>query len=101
MVHGDGPVEATHDGLYAPWLEGAADAGSATLPRKKPGVGGPDGDWLAQSMNDRAAEVCAALDWAHQRNEAPTGTIVLWGASRARWVLPRSPMLVGTSTLSD
>ena len=26
MVHGDGPVEATQDGLYSPWFEAAADA---------------------------------------------------------------------------
>lgn len=89
MVHGDGPVEATQDGLYAPWFEGAADAGFATLSWSKPGVGGSDGDWLAQSMNDRAAEVATALDWAHQRDDVPTGTIVLWGASQAGWVLPK------------
>lgn len=89
MVHGDGPVEATHNGLYGPWFEGAADAGFATLSWSKPGVGGSDGDWLAQSMDDRAAEVSAALDWAHQRDDVPTDTIVLWGASQAGWVLPK------------
>ena len=89
MVHGDGPVEATQGGLYAPWFEGAADAGFATLSWSKPGVGGSDGDWLAQSMDDRASEVAAAIDWAQTRDDVPTSTIVLWGASQAGWVLPK------------
>ncbi len=89
MVHGDGPVEATQNGLYAPWFEAAADAGFATLSWSKPGTGGSDGDWLAQSMDDRAAEVSAALDWAQGDDDVPTDTVVLWGASQAGWVLPK------------
>lgn len=89
MVHGDGPVDATQGGLYFPWFEGAADAGFATLSWSKPGIGGSEGDWLSQSMDDRAAEVSAVLDWAQQSDEVPTGRIVLWGASQAGWVLPK------------
>lgn len=89
MVHGDGPVDATQGGLYAPWFEGAADAGYATLSWSKPGIGGSEGDWLAQSMDDRAAEVAAVLDWARQQEDLPTGPVVLWGASQAGWVLPK------------
>lgn len=89
MVHGDAPVEATHDGLYAPWFEGAADAGLATLSWSKPGVSGSEGHWLSQTMDDRAAEVSAAIDWARSRNGIPTDVIVLWGASQAGWVLPK------------
>ncbi len=89
MVHGDGPVEATQAGLYAPWFEGAADTGFATLSWSKPGVGGSDGDWLSQTMDDRADEVSAAIDWAQAQDDVPAGTIVLWGASQAGWVLPK------------
>ncbi|MFB7843886.1 alpha/beta hydrolase family protein [Microbacterium sp. NPDC056052] len=89
MVHGDGSVEATQDGLYSPWFEGAADAGFATLSWSKPGIGGSDGDWLSQSMKDRADEVSAVLDWADQSKDVPTDAIVLWGASQAGWVLPK------------
>ncbi|WP_029067981.1 alpha/beta hydrolase family protein [Jonesia quinghaiensis] len=89
MVHGDGPVEATQQGLYSPWFEGAADAGFATLSWSKPGIGGSGGDWLTQSMEDRATEVSAAIDWAHTQSDIPTSTIVLWGASQAGWVLPK------------
>lgn len=88
MVHGDGPVDATQNGLYDPWFDGAAASGYATLSWSKPGVGGSDGDWLTQSLPDRAAEVSAAVDWAKAQPDVPTSTIVLWGASQAGWVLP-------------
>lgn len=89
MVHGDSAAEATQDGFYDPWFEGAADAGFATLSWSKPGVGDSDGNWLGQSMDDRAVEVEAVLDWAEQRDDVPTDSIVLWGASQAGWVLPK------------
>ncbi len=89
MVHGDGPVDATQGGLYAPWFEGAADAGFATLSWSKPGIGGSAGNWLTQSMDDRAAEVSSVLDWAEHNDTLPTDTVVLWGASQAGWVLPK------------
>lgn len=89
MVHGDGPVEATHGGLYSPWFEGAADAGFATLSWSKPGVGGSEGDWLSQSMEDRASEVSAAVDWAQAQDAVPSDVVVLWGASQAGWVIPK------------
>ncbi|WP_239170467.1 alpha/beta hydrolase family protein [Actinoplanes xinjiangensis] len=89
MVHGDGPVEATHDGLYRPWFEAAADAGFATLSWSKPGVGASTGDWLRQSMADRAVEASTVIDWARTRPDVPTGTVILWGASQAGWVVPR------------
>ncbi|WP_241095367.1 MULTISPECIES: S9 family peptidase [unclassified Leucobacter] len=89
MVHGDAAVDATQDGLYLPWFEGAADAGFATLSWSKPGVGGSTGNWLNQSMDDRAAEVGIAIDWALAQEDIPTDHIVLWGASQAGWVLPK------------
>lgn len=89
MIHGDGPVAATQDGLYSPWFEGAADAGFATLSWSKPGIGGSTGDWLAQSMDDRAEEVGVAIDWAVMQGGLNPDRIVLWGASQAGWVLPK------------
>lgn len=89
MVHGDGPVDATQEGLYRPWFEAAADAGFVTLSWSKPGVGASSGDWLRQSMDDRATEVSTAIDWARRQPDVPTDTVVLWGASQAGWVLPK------------
>ncbi|MEU8662491.1 alpha/beta hydrolase family protein [Actinoplanes philippinensis] len=89
MIHGDGPVEATHDGLYRPWFEAAADAGYATLSWSKPGVGGSTGDWLSQTMADRADEAWAAIEQVRRQPDVPRGPVVLWGASQAGWVLPK------------
>lgn len=88
VIHGDGPVDATHDGLYLPWFEAAADAGYATLSWSKRGVGASEGQWLHQSMRDRAAEVSEVVDWAAAQADIDTTQIVLWGASQAGWVLP-------------
>jgi len=89
MVHGDGPANATQDGVYYPWFEGAADSGWATLSWSKPGIGGSTGDWLAQTLEDRAVEVGVAIDWAKQQTEVPSSQIMLWGISQAGWVLPK------------
>ncbi|MEV0900692.1 CocE/NonD family hydrolase [Actinoplanes sp. NPDC049802] len=89
FVHGDGPVDATQDGLDRPWFEAAADAGFTTLSWSKPGVDGSTGNWLRQDMQERAAEVAHVLDWAATQPKLATDTIVLWGASQAGWVLPK------------
>ncbi|WP_052411716.1 alpha/beta hydrolase family protein [Streptomyces sp. NRRL S-118] len=89
FVHGDGPVDATHDTFYRPLWESLARAGYASLSFSKPGVGRSEGDWLEQSMADRAEETLAALAWARARPDVDGRRIGLWGASQAGWVLPK------------
>ncbi|MGW1767117.1 alpha/beta hydrolase family protein [Streptomyces sp. NPDC002073] len=89
FVHGDGPVDATHDTYYRPLWEAFARAGYASLSWNKPGVAGSAGDWLDQTMDDRAAETAAAIGWARGRPEIDPGRIGLWGISQAGWVLPK------------
>ncbi|TVP38218.1 hydrolase [Streptomyces griseus subsp. griseus] len=88
-VHGDGPVDATHDDGYKPMWEANAKAGYASLSWDKPGVAGAPGDWLDQSMDDRADEAAAAIAWARARPDIDGDRIGLWGASQAGWVLPK------------
>ncbi|CAL9657299.1 alpha/beta hydrolase [Streptomyces sp. Tu 3180] len=88
-VHGDGPVDATHDDGYKPMWEANAKAGYASLSWDKPGVAGAPGNWLDQSMDDRADEAAAAIAWARARPDIDGDRIGLWGASQAGWVLPR------------
>ncbi len=88
-VHGDGPVDATHDDGYRPMWEANAKAGYASLSWDKPGVAGAPGDWLDQSMDDRADEAAAAIAWARARPDVDGDRIGLWGASQAGWVLPK------------
>ncbi|QGZ49745.1 alpha/beta hydrolase [Streptomyces sp. QHH-9511] len=89
VAHGDGPVDATHDGFYRPMWEAFARAGYASLSWNKPGVGGAPGDWLDQTMEDRAQEAADAIAWARQRPDVDGRRIGLWGASQAGWVLPK------------
>ncbi|KOU14508.1 hydrolase [Streptomyces sp. WM6372] len=88
-VHGDGPLDATHDDGYQPMWEANAKAGYASLSWDKPGVAGAPGDWLGQSMDDRADEAAAAITWARARPDIDGDRIGLWGASQAGWVLPK------------
>jgi dienelactone hydrolase len=88
-VHGDGPVDATHDDGYLPLWEANAAAGYASLSWDKPGVAGAPGNWLEQSMDDRAEEAAAAIAWARARPDIDGDRIGLWGASQAGWVLPK------------
>ncbi|MFF8288703.1 alpha/beta hydrolase family protein [Streptomyces sp. NPDC016309] len=89
FVHGDGPVDATHDTFYRPMWESFARAGYASLSFSKPGTGGSEGDWLDQSMADRASETLAAVAWARSRPDIDGRRVGLWGASQAGWVLPK------------
>ncbi|GAA3491456.1 MULTISPECIES: alpha/beta hydrolase family protein [Streptomyces] len=88
-VHGDGPVDATHGDGYRPLWEANAKAGYASLSWHKPGVAGAPGDWLGQSMDDRADEAAAAIAWARRRPDIDGDRIGLWGASQAGWVVPK------------
>ncbi|WP_433245277.1 alpha/beta hydrolase family protein [Streptosporangium sp. CA-135522] len=89
FVHGDGPIDATHDTFYRPVWEAFAQAGYASLSWNKPGVGGTPGNWLDQSMDDRARETMSAIAWAKSRPGVDGHRIGLWGASQAGWVMPK------------
>ncbi|MBB2910659.1 hypothetical protein FHS43_001922 [Streptosporangium becharense] len=88
FVHGDGPVDATAAGFYRPIWESLAAAGYASLSWSKAGVGASTGNWLHQSLGDRAREVGAAVDWAARRPGIDRRRIGLWGASQGGWVVP-------------
>ncbi|MEU5221462.1 CocE/NonD family hydrolase [Streptomyces toyocaensis] len=90
FVHGDGPVDATHETFYRPLWESFARAGYASLSFSKPGIGGSQGNWLDQSMSDRADETLAAVAWARNRPDVDGRRVGLWGASQAGWVLPKA-----------
>lgn len=90
FVHGDGPIDATHETFYRPLWDSFARAGYASLSFSKPGVGASEGDWLKQSMDDRADETLAAVAWARTRPDIDGRRIGLWGASQAGWVLPKA-----------
>ena len=87
FVHGSGP--ATRHSYY---LESIGDEflrrGFATLIWSKPGVDESTGDYLKQSMADRAEEVAAAMAHLAEREDIDGDRIGLWGISQAGWVMP-------------
>ncbi|WP_458119447.1 alpha/beta hydrolase family protein [Paenibacillus sp. Z6-24] len=89
FVHGDGPIDASYDGFYRPIWERFAAAGYASLSLDKRGIGGSAGSWLQQSMEDRANDTVAAIQWAKQQPFIDPSRIGLWGASQAGWVMPK------------
>ncbi|TMS55906.1 S9 family peptidase [Mycobacterium sp. DBP42] len=88
FVHGDGPADASRDSFYRPLWESFARAGYASVSWNKPGVQGAQGNWLQQSMHDRAVETEAVLTWARGRGDIDPRRIGVWGISQAGWVLP-------------
>lgn len=89
LVHGDGAVNATYEGGYKPMMEQFAKAGFATVSWDKPGVGHSTGNWLHQSMDDRAEEVIEVTQWVMAQPTLNSSNLVLWGASQAGWVIPK------------
>ncbi|GBF77785.1 alpha/beta hydrolase [Paenibacillus sp. 598K] len=89
FIHGDGPIDASHDDGYRPVWERLAARGYASLSLDKRGIGGSEGDWLAQTMDDRVEEARQALAWARQQPEIDPDRIGVWGASQAGWVIPK------------
>ncbi len=89
FIHGDGPVDASYHDEYKPLWELLAKHGYASLSFSKPGIGGSSGNWLEQTMGDRALEAVEVMNWAKTQPEIDTNRIGLWGASQAGWVIPK------------
>ncbi|MBC1968962.1 alpha/beta hydrolase family protein [Listeria marthii] len=89
FVHGDGAQEATQNGGYKPLMERFAKQGYISVSWDKLGVGKSSGNWLDQSMDDRANEVNQVIEWMKVKYPDSTTKIGLWGASQAGWVIPK------------
>ncbi|MGR6544103.1 alpha/beta hydrolase family protein [Paenibacillus tundrae] len=89
FIHGDGPINVTHDDGYKPLWERLATLGYASLSLDKRGIGGSEGNWLDQSIDDRVEEAQQALAWARQQPMIDSKQMGVWGASQAGWVIPK------------
>ena len=85
IVHGDGAQDRTSSGGYVPLINAFLDRGIAIASWDKPGVGLSEGNWLLQSMPDRAAETRAVL--AHLKARFDNTVVGAMGFSQAGWVL--------------
>ena len=85
FLHGSGP--ATH----ADWNDEAeqfAAAGIASLAYDKQGSGRSEGDWTAQTFDDRAREALAALRFLKEQPGIDAARVGLLGMSQGAWVAP-------------
>ncbi|WP_433944747.1 alpha/beta hydrolase family protein [Paenibacillus sp. SN-8-1] len=89
FIHGDGAIDAAHDDGYKPLWERLASLGYASLSLNKRGIGGSEGSWLEQSMDDRVDEAREAIAWARRQPMIDPNRIGVWGASQAGWVIPK------------
>lgn len=87
LVHGDGPADRLAGDALALFINTVLDAGIAVASWDKPGIGGSTGDWLSQSMGDRAVETAAALQVLQDR--LSTVQVGALGFSQAGWVVPK------------
>ncbi|AOK14983.1 peptidase [Burkholderia cepacia] len=88
LIHGDGPRDRFSEDTYLPLVNSLLDAGIGVFAWDKQGTGRSGGDWLAQSMQDRANETIAAM--ARVRAVVgPAHKIGLLGFSQGGWVVPR------------
>ena len=93
FVHGAGDVPRDNYGYYQTYWNLFARKGWCSFSWDKPGVGASDGNWKNQSLEDRASEVAAAVQFLRTLPEVSQSPIGLIGFSQAGWVMPKVPRL--------
>ena len=88
FVHGDGAMPYDAYGYYPYLWQRLAERGIASFSWDKAGVGGSSGNWLQQSMTDRADEVIAGIAYLRTLGNVEAKHIGLMGFSQAGWVMP-------------
>lgn len=95
FVHGDGPTDRLNGDGYSPLIHAFNDAGISVFSWDKPGVAKSSGNWLDQSMGDRAEEALAALEAVRSATKVTIGFV---GFSQAGSVLPKVAAQAGEET---
>lgn len=96
LVHGDGAQDRWSEGGYIPLVKFLVAQGIAVYSWDKPGVGASSGNWLAQTLPDRADEAASALIKLKQEPEFKHSNIGFLGFSQAGWVVPKASQRVKT-----
>jgi len=89
IVHGDGAQDRFSNGGYLALINTLVDAGIGVFSWDKAGVGASSGNWLDQTMDDRADEALTAMQAISARDNINVDQIGFLGFSQAGWVLPR------------
>lgn len=98
LIHGDGPQDRWSEGGYLPLVNVLVSQGIAVFSWEKPGVGGSTGNWLAQTMSDRAEEFAWVLEKVREQPELKHSKGGFLGFSQAGWVVPEASQLAKNAT---
>nr|WP_156311397.1 alpha/beta fold hydrolase [Pseudomonas capeferrum] len=90
IIHGDGPMDRFASRGYLPLINSLLDAGIGVFTWDKQGIGESSGNWLDQSMSDRAAEALAALACVRMAPGVAGQKVGFLGFSQGGWVIPRA-----------
>ncbi|MDG4719377.1 MULTISPECIES: alpha/beta hydrolase family protein [Thalassospira] len=93
IIHGDGPQDRFSGDGYLPLFNALLDQNIGIYSWDKAGIGYSSGNWLDQSMKDRATEAVAALDMIASKRPQSAGKIGFLGFSQAGWVIPKAANL--------
>ncbi|EAQ6245697.1 alpha/beta hydrolase [Salmonella enterica] len=93
IIHGDGPQDRWSGDGYLPLVKFLILQGIGVFSWDKPGVGASTGNWLAQTMSDRAEEVALALNTLKEQPELKGSRTGYLGFSQAGWVVPLASKL--------
>lgn len=96
LIHGDGPQDRWSEDSYLPLVNFLVSQGVAVFSWDKPGVGGSTGNWLAQTMSDRAEESARVLEKLREQPELKKSKGGFIGFSQAGWVVPQASQLTKT-----
>jgi len=83
LVDGSGDGDRHGWGGRPAWL---ADSGAVVLRHDKPGCGGSPGDWMVQTLHDRARETLDAVRTLRGRPATAGQPVGLYGVSQGGWV---------------
>ena len=90
FVHGDGPQNRWHSDGYLPLMNSLLSDCIGVFSWDKPGVGDSGGNWLKQTMDDRAILANAVLVYLRALPELSNNRIGYLGFSQAGWVVPKA-----------
>ena len=89
FVHGDGAQDRFSNEGYTVMINHFLSNGIAVFSYDKAGVGKSTGNWLHQSMNDRATEVLEAVKVLKENKRVLKDNIGLFAMSQGAWVAPK------------
>lgn len=93
IIHGDGTQDRWSGDGYLPLVKSLIAQEIAVFSWDKPGVGASTGNWLAQTMSDRADEADLALNTLKEQPELKGSRTGYLGFSQAGWVVPLASKL--------